>query len=369
MVLELAMAQAQRGDDVEIWTVGSTNRQLMAPRLVLRHFPGRIRFSSAELRRTLLAEKNRFDAIHSHNTFLPLNLAVAAAGWKGARVFFHAHGAVDPLLVSGLNIKGLKKRLYLAGFERRNYDAAHAVFGLTRTECEQIVRLGTKTAIYEVGNGIEVQPPAPSAAAVGFRLRHRITPQQPVILFVGRITHKKGIHYLLDALDAIRKPIPEVVLVICGGRDQDRDYVISLDRQVEQLQLGGHVRWAGFVDEIEKRAAFASCTVFAHPSYSEGMAMALLESMSFGVPTVVTPGCYMDSAVEAGAVGLAQQTVASLTEVIMRLLQDRHEAARLGATGRTYVAKNHAWPAIAGRLARIYTGEPEPAPYRGRITS
>jgi glycosyltransferase involved in cell wall biosynthesis len=367
MVLEVASAQAARGDEVEIWTIGKKSSVAPRPGLTIRYFPGRTRWSSAELRRTLAAGHRRFAVIHSHNTFLPLNLAVAAVARKGAKVFFHAHGALDPLLLSGMNIKALKKRLYVEALERRNYDAAQAVFGLTATECAQLAATGTRAAIFEVSNGIALQPAAPPVAGVGFRLQNRIAPNQPVVLFIGRITHKKGLHHLVEAMVAIRRQLPDTVLVICGGRDQDRDYVAALDAQITRLQLGPHVRWAGFANEEGKRAAFAACSVFAHPSYSEGMAMAVLEAMSFGVPTVVTPGCYMDRAVAAGALALAEQLPRSLTDVITGLLRDPQAAARLAARGREYVINHHSWPAIVARLSDIYAGKPEPAPYRSRV--
>lgn len=367
MVWEVATAQAARGDEVEIWTIGKKASLAYGPRLTIRYFPGRVRWSSADLRRTLAAEHSRFAVIHSHNTFLPLNLGVGALARMGARVFFHAHGALDPLLLSGLNIKALKKRLYVAALERRNYDSAQAVFGLTAIECAQLAAMGTRTTIFEVNNGIAIQPSARPVAGVGFRLRNRIKPDQPVVLFVGRITHKKGLHTLVDAMDAIRRQLSDAVLVICGGRDQDRAYVSALDAQIGRLKLEKHIRWAGFVNEEEKRSAFAACSVFAHPSYSEGMPMAVLEAMSFGVPTVVTPGCYMDRAVEAGALMLAQQSPASLTETITGLLGDRRLAGRLGARAKEYVGGHHSWQTIASRLADIYAGKPEPAPYRVRV--
>lgn len=364
MVWEVASAQAALGDEVEIWTIGKKASISHGPRLTIRYFPGRARWNSVELRKTLAAEHLRFAVIHSHNTFLPLNVAVGSLGRGGARVYFHAHGALDPLLLSGLNIKALKKRLYVAALERLNYDSAHAIFGLTAIECAQLAAIGTKAPIFEVNNGIASQPAAPSVAGVGFRLRNRIAPDQPVVLFVGRITHKKGLHNLVDAMDAIRQQISNAVLVICGGRDQDRAYVTALDSQISRLDLKKRVRWAGFVNEEEKRAAFAACTVFAHPSYSEGMPMAVLEAMSFGAPTVVTPGCYMDRAVDAGALKLAEQSPESIAEAVTVLLLDRQKSAELGMRGKLYVESQHSWQTIATRLSDIYGGKPGPVPYR-----
>ncbi len=203
-----------------------------------------------------------------------------------------------------------------------------------------------------------LQPAAESLAAAAFRLKHRIPREGPVILFVGRITHKKGLHHLIDALPRVRERFPETLLVIGGDREQDVDYVRALDRQISALGLVDAIRWVGFLDEVGKRSAFVSCRLFAHPSYSEGMALAILEAMAAGLPTVVTPGCYMSAAVRAGALTESAQDAGSLAEAITALFADEAAAARLGAAGRAYVEKFHTWDAVATRLGRIYREDP-----------
>lgn len=358
MVVELALAQGRAGDEVEIWAVGEGPVTELGPRTSLRYFPGRIRWGSAALRRALQEEHRRFDLIHSHNTFLPLNVAVAQAARRGSRVYYHAHGALDPQLLRGWGPKEVKKRLYVATLERRNYDAARAIFGLTEAECAQLQLVGAKAPIFEVGNGIVLQPAAESLAIAEFRLKHRIPHEGPVMLFVGRITHKKGLHHLVDALPQVRERFPETLLVIGGDREQDVEYVRALDQQISALGLVDAIRWVGFLDEVGKRSAFASCRLFAHPSYSEGMALAILEAMAAGLPTVVTPGCYMSAAVRARALTESAQDAGSLADAITALFADEAAAAQLGAAGRAYVEKFHTWDAVATRLGGIYREDP-----------
>ncbi|MBS0631876.1 MAG: glycosyltransferase family 4 protein [Verrucomicrobia bacterium] len=363
MVAELALAQGCRGDEVEIWAIGDGPVTQLGPRTLLRYFPGRIRWGSSALRQALLAGHARFDLIHSHNTFLPLNVAAAQAARRGAAVYYHAHGALDPQLLRGWGPKEVKKRLYVSGMERRNYDVAQGIFGLTEAECAQLQLVGAKAPIFEVGNGIVLQPPAESLAVANFRLVHRVPYGGQVILFIGRITHKKGLHHLIDALPRIRERFPEALFVIGGDREQDVEYVRALDQQISALGLIDAIRWVGFLDEVGKRAAFASCRLFAHPSYSEGMALAILEAMAAGLPTVVTPGCYMSAAVRAGVLTESAQDAGRLAEAITALFANQEAAARLGAAGREYVQKYHTWDAVAGRLDRIYRKEPEVAPF------
>lgn len=364
MVFELALAQAARGDTVEIWTVGDLPEVLCAERVRLRYFPGRARWSSSVLRERLLVEVSKFDVVHSHNTFLPLNRLAERVAKAGARVFFHAHGAIDPFLLSGLTIKAKKKALYVRLVERQNYDAGAGVFGLTEEECRQFAAMRTRTAIFEVSNGISPTPNTDPIAIAEFRLKHRIPAASPIILFVGRIIEKKGIHLLLTALPIVLGHFPDAVLTICGDRNQDTDYVRSLDDQLNRTGLEQHVRWVGFLDEQGKRAAFAAAAVFAHPSYSEGMALAVLEAMAVGLPTIVTPGCYMDKAVRAGALSLATMQPANIAEKIIELLENRRQADALGQAAASFVRAHHSWAVVAERLAQIYAGNPAVAPFR-----
>jgi glycosyltransferase involved in cell wall biosynthesis len=370
MVYEFGLAQSAQGDRVEIWTVGLGPDIELNDRLRIRYFPGRVQWSSPALCRALVAEHRRFDIIHSHNTFLPLNRAVAQAALGGAKVFFHAHGALDPQFLRGAAVRAWKKRIYNRLFERPNFNAAAGVFGLTKEECRQLVAFGTKTRIYEVGNGIVPAGPLQAVDGVAFRLRQQIAPTAPVLLFVGRITHKKGVHYLVDALARVRREIPNAVLVLAGGRDMDRPYVATLDRQIAALGVQDAVRWVGFLDEREKRSAFAAATVFFHASYSEGMALAILEAMSFGVPTIVTPGCYMDEAVEAGALCLAEQSAAGLAQAALRLLRDPAAGRELGRRAQERICRHHGWGAIAARLREIYLdSDRAERPFRDRLVN
>jgi glycosyltransferase involved in cell wall biosynthesis len=316
----------------------------------------------------LYAEWRRFDVVHAHNTFLPLNWLAATVAGRGCRVFFHAHGALDPLLLSGWGRKSLKKRLYVALVERRNFNAARGVIGLTESECAQIVQTRTRAAIFELGNGISIRPGVRDSAAAAFRLRHHVPHGAPVFLFVGRITPKKGLHFLLEAMPAVLARHPDVVLVIGGNRSEESGYTRELDGAIRAAGFGERVRWVGFLDEAGKDEALAAAALFVHPSFSEGMAMAILEAMAAGVPTVVTPGCYMDAAVAAGALCETRQSPAEIAAALIALLDDPAGTKRLGRAGENYVREHHAWSTVAARLELIYRADPHVRPYRQALT-
>lgn len=114
MVYELGLAQAAAGAQVEVWTIGNSQDVRLSPGLLIRYFVGNDRwFSSTALNDAL--DGAGFDAVHAHNTFLPLNRYAAAAFRRGQRVFFNSHGALDPLLLRPNSLKGLKKLIYARG--------------------------------------------------------------------------------------------------------------------------------------------------------------------------------------------------------------------------------------------------------------
>lgn len=116
------------------------------------------------------------------------------------------------------------------------------------------------------------------------------------------------------------------------------------------------MHWAGFLDERAKAAAYAAADVFVHASKSEGMALAILEAMSAGLPAVVTEGCYMGEATAAGALVQCAQGPSALAEGLTSALADPATTRRLGVAGREYVTRAHDWATIARRTLEIYGG-------------
>jgi len=358
MVLELACAQQAMGNRVEIWTIGEEAGISDHEGVTLRYFSGRIRFSSAAMQRELREKRGQFDIIHSHNTFLPLNRYAAEAARKGSRVFFNPHGALDDRLLKGYSLRAIKKRIYNRLFERPNLNVAAGVIGLTAQECDQLRLFGVRVPIHEVSNGISMHDaPVSESEQKAFRRRIGTSMDAPILLFIGRITGKKGLQFAIEALAHLRDRHPTAVLAIAGDRKADPAYVAALDQLVAKYALGDRVRWVGFLDEKAKPAALATAAAFVHCSYSEGMAMAILEAMAIGTPCVVTPGCYMHKAAEAGALLEVEQSGTAIADGLDMLLKETEKAKQIGQSGRAYIKAHHDWTAIATTMIGIYEGK------------
>lgn len=359
MVFELASAQRRQGADVEIWTVDAprAGRTEIHGGLPVRYFRPDYAFGyvrSAEL----IAALDGLPAatvLHAHNTFHPLNHDVAvAARRRGARHFFHPHGALDPALFAGWSPKAIKKRLYHRLIGRPDLNRATGVFALTPLEAEQLARLGVSRNVHVIPNGIAPTASVSAEAMRAFRAAHGIEASARVLLFVGRIMPKKRLEDIIVAFAMLRVAAPGLVLAIAGNVAQDPAYHARLVSVAAGLGCADGLRWLGFLDEAAKPSAFASAECFVHASESEGMALAILEAMSAGLPVVATRGCYMRQAAEAGALLECAQGPEAVAAALRTILDDPAVASRLRHAARAHAAREHDWNHIARQMADVY---------------
>jgi glycosyltransferase involved in cell wall biosynthesis len=110
-------------------------------------------------------------------------------------------------------------------------------------------------------------------------------PEQPAVLYVGRLEWFKGVDQLLHAMRRLVVSIPAATLVVVGDGSQRR----SLEALSARLGLSGCVRFAGWVASGDIRQHYAAAQVVAVPSLCpETLAMVTVEAMAFGRPVVGT---------------------------------------------------------------------------------
>jgi glycosyltransferase involved in cell wall biosynthesis len=357
MVFELASAQRRLGADVEIWTpdalrAGSTE---IFDELPIRYFQPDPFFGLARSFRLEreIATLPKTAVLHAHNTFNPLDQQVGrAASALGLKAFYHPHGALDPTLFAGWNLKALKKRLYIRAFSRPNLNRAAGVFALTSLEQAQLRSVGITSPIHVVPNGIRPVATASREAGLALRARQGLGPTDRVVLFVGRITPKKRIEDIIRALAG-----SDAHLFIVGNPEAEPGYAGLLRAEARASACDHRVHWLGFMDEAAKAEAYAAADLFVHASESEGMALAILEAMSAGLPVVATRGCYMAEAATAGALTECAPGSEALALAMAPLLAEPARAQAQGEAGRAYVGRVHDWTAIARATLRVYAGE------------
>lgn len=211
-------------------------------------------------------------------------------------------------------------------------------------------RVSDKVRVMPMGIDLAgLQPPAPverEALRADLGLSGRA-----VILFIGRLTEKKGLFVLLDAFARVAPARRDALLVIAG----DGELRESVGRRVRELGLDDCVRMPGYVTGEQKRRWLASADLMVLPSIvtadddAEGLPVALLEGLAAGKVCVATDVSGADDILTGGVDGfiVPQREPALLADALQRAL-DLAPAERDGIAGRgRRRAADFDWPVVA----------------------
>ena len=184
---------------------------------------------------------------------------------------------------------------------------------------------------------------------------------EPTLLFLGHLLRDKGVYDLVRAFALVAPKFPRAKLVLGGVGD-----IEAVRQLATQLEIPRRVSCPGWLDPEHKSAAFAGSQVFLLPSYAEGMPMALLEAMSWGLPVIATPVGGIPQVVEHEVSGLlvAPGDIEACAAQMERLLADPLLRERLGSAARERIATDFSLGDALDRLSAIYQRfglEPRPA--------
>jgi glycosyltransferase involved in cell wall biosynthesis len=102
------------------------------------------------------------------------------------------------------------------------------------------------------------------------------------ILTVARLVPEKGLH---DLINAFREMSSNYKLVIAGDADHETDYSRSLRKLAAE---DDRVILTGYLTGRPLNQVYSHARLFVLPSYHEGLAISLLEALSYGIPVLVS---------------------------------------------------------------------------------
>jgi len=243
----------------------------------------------------------------------------------------------------------LPKAIWIKLIERENMESASAIHVTSVVEAEELQRFGWRLPrIRMIPNGID-EVVVNSSEKVSMNVKE-IAAEQPLVLFLGRISWKKGLDRLLNAFALTNLGKLAVV-----GPD-DENLAPRLAQLAGDLRIADRVRFLPrTVLGRDKSFLYRHAKVFVLPSYSENFGNSVLEAMQHGIPVVVTP--------EVGAAEIVRQSgggfvVAGdpqpLGAAMRRLIEDANLAGIMGAAGQQHANAHYAWPAVAGQMEELY---------------
>jgi phosphatidylinositol alpha-1,6-mannosyltransferase len=201
-------------------------------------------------------------------------------------------------------------------------------------------------SMVKIAPGIDVDHFIPNDAT-GLRNSLGLSDKK-VIVSVGRLVHRKGQDYLIEAMPEILKSVPQAHLLLVG----EGPYREHLEKLAKQHNLESSLTFIGRIQYKDLPMYICAGDIFAMPSRSrlmglevEGLGIVYLEASSCGLPVLAgSSGGAPDAVVqnETGLVvnGTDTQQIASAA---IELLTNVEASKRMGIVGRQWIIDKWRW--------------------------
>ncbi|HEX6807414.1 MAG TPA: glycosyltransferase family 4 protein [Gemmatimonadaceae bacterium] len=175
--------------------------------------------------------------------------------------------------------------------------------------------------------------------------------REPKFVYLGRLKRYKRVDLIIRAFASLQHPTATLAIAGTG------DYRPHLERLSQSLDLGGRVRFLGFIDDCTKLSLVREAWALALTSPKEGWGITNFEAAACATPVVASDSPGLRESVRDGETGflVPHGDIPALTAAFARLAADPTLVERLGANGRRF-AERFTWP-DAARLTERHLGE------------
>lgn len=229
---------------------------------------------------------------------------------------------------------------YLKFGERQAAYYSDSLIVLSRDMQQYFMREYGRDSIY-LNNGVTIRPYVePELIREKWGLE-----KESYILFLARLVPEKGIHYLIDAF----KQLKTDKKLIIAGKLTNSDYVQKIQAMAAD---DDRIIFADFVTGRLMEELMSNTFLYVLPSDLEGMAISLLEALSYGIRCLVSDIKENVEAAKEYSDYFEKQNVDDLRDKLTYILKDHNDFDR--AKQIKFVERNYNWDQVAMETIRIY---------------
>lgn len=286
-----------------------------------------------------LAKGRKYDAAHAFFG-VPCGFLAMLLKWR--------FGVPYVVSLRGADVPGYSERfplwyLFLRPLVRMVWKNARCVVANSQGLKDLALETAQNQEIAVIPNGIDTEEFFPGSRTG--------TEDTFEIICVSRITPRKGIRFLIMAMEGLVGKYPHMRLSVIGEGNEKK----SLENLARSLHLEKYVRFLGLIDHAKLRGYYQGADVFVLPSLNEGMSNVLLEALASGLPIIATRTGGTEELVREGVNGFVIGMRSS--EDIAKSLEDlaQHPVRRLQmAEASRKRALELSWQSVAESYEAIY---------------
>ena len=243
---------------------------------------------------------------------------------------------------------GWLARKYLRFSERLACEIPDKVIAVGETLCQRAAKKYEVSAEL-IPNGSKANVNFGNEALIKWNLKDK-----KYILFVGRLIKHKGVHYLIEAfkqMEDTNKVANNFKLVVVGGGFYTDDYVKYLKTISENRD---NIIFTGNQTGKILSQLFSHAYLFVQPSESEGMSIALLEAMGYGIAPLVSDIKENLEAVGKAGFSFEAKNINDLKNKLAYLLNRESEVEIMGKKARKRAEEKFSWESIVKKTIQVY---------------
>ena len=274
------------------------------------------------------------DIVHIHSSFGPSFWReipfIYMAGWLKIPIVNHVHGAeFDSFYVCASN---RKKRII-----KNIYSRCTAFIALSEEWQVKLESIVPRDKITVIENYCIIP--------------EKISFKKKQILFLGEIGERKGCFDIPAIYAEVLKKQKNVPLLICGDGESEK-----MNRLFREKHIEDAVSFLGWVRGEEKERLLMESAIFLFPSYNEGMPMALLEAMAYGLAVVTTNVGGIPKLIDNGIDGYICEPgdILGIAEKVTELMKNDEKRVGFGVSARKKMKIYYSYEIHAEKLRRLY---------------
>ncbi|MDP9228408.1 MAG: glycosyltransferase family 4 protein [Actinomycetota bacterium] len=297
-----------------------------------------------------LGDSLEFDIVHGHD-------------WLVANACDHLAKRFDAPLVTTIHATehgrhqgwvNKHPQSYIHGVELWIANRSDKVTACSTFMREQIVDVFgvDEDRVEVIPNGIDPEDMQPHDEEQLRELREKFaSPEESLVLLVGRLVYEKGFQVALEALPKIIERLPNTRFVVAGSGTHEQE----LRRQAEGLGLMRHGTFVGWIGDDVLHSLYRVADVCVVPSIYEPFGLVALEAMASSCPCIVADTGGLREVVPHDEAGLRfrARDPESLAEMTIRVLADAKLCRRLTAEAFEHL-RRFDWGDVAERFADLY---------------
>jgi glycosyltransferase involved in cell wall biosynthesis len=304
-----------------------------------------------------------FDVIHANlplvpSFAIPKDLAKALvcavhSTWKGEAIVTKRD---NPKELNPNEKMMLRFNYLLRRYEKRlmkRSDALIAVSKYTVGELTEIYGI-EEEKIHVIYNGVDINKFRPRPGRTELRREFGLEEEKKIVLFVGRLYHRKGLEILLRSIPPVLQEFSDVRFAISGTGFKKKEE--SLRNLAKKLDIEDHVTFLGYVPDEKLPNLYSVSDIFVLPAIYENFPFAILEAQATALPVISTkvggiPEFLADN--ENGFL-ITPGDSAQLTQRVLTLLRDPKLAKEMGRRGRSLIEEKFSWRLITSQVIDLY---------------